>query len=100
LACTCQPDDSANLVDHHGALLVQCGALVDLKKELQSAYMSTNQTNFDSESFGYFKIRGDLAEVSIMKTVPNWISYIQAFFQIFPHFLSIFLARESIFKNF
>jgi hypothetical protein len=33
------------IVDHQAELLVQIGALVDLEKELQSAYMSTNQSN-------------------------------------------------------
>jgi hypothetical protein len=41
----CQPDDSANIVDHHVELLVQNGALVDLQEVLQSAYMSTFQSN-------------------------------------------------------
>jgi hypothetical protein len=40
-----QPDDSANFVDHHEASLVQNAALVDLEKGLQSAYLSTNQSN-------------------------------------------------------
>jgi hypothetical protein len=31
----CHLVDSANLVDHHGGLLVQIGALVDLQWELQ-----------------------------------------------------------------
>jgi hypothetical protein len=30
-----------------------------------------SQTSFDSESFDYFTIRGDLEEVAIMKSVPN-----------------------------
>jgi hypothetical protein len=41
----CQPDDIANFVDQHEVLLIQSGALVDLQNELQSAYMSTNQSN-------------------------------------------------------
>jgi hypothetical protein len=45
IAYACQPDASASFVDHHGALLVQSGALLDLETELQSAYMSTNQSN-------------------------------------------------------
>jgi hypothetical protein len=45
-------DDSASIVDHHGELLVQRGALVDLHEVLQSAYMSHfSQLSFDSESF-------------------------------------------------
>jgi hypothetical protein len=31
----------------------------------------SGQINFDSKSFEYFKISGDLGEVSIMKSVPN-----------------------------
>jgi hypothetical protein len=31
----CQVVDSTNLVDHHGGLLVQIGALVELQWELQ-----------------------------------------------------------------
>jgi hypothetical protein len=41
--CACQVDVSANLIDHHGELLVQIGSLVDLEKEFQSAFMSTIQ---------------------------------------------------------
>jgi hypothetical protein len=41
----CHPHDSPHLLDHHGALLTQIGALVDLQNELQSTYMSTNQSN-------------------------------------------------------
>jgi beta-xylosidase len=65
--------------------------LVNLEKGLQLAYMSTNQSNqsLDSESFEYFKIRGDLEEVAIMKSVQNWISYSHEFFQIFPYILVI-----------
>jgi hypothetical protein len=40
--CTCQLDVSANLVDHHGELLVQNGALIELQWVLQLANMSTN----------------------------------------------------------
>jgi hypothetical protein len=36
----------------------------------------------------------------MMKGVPNLISYLQDFSQIFPHFIYIFLARKSIFGNF
>jgi hypothetical protein len=43
--CVCQVDVIANLVHHHGALLVQIGSLVDLEKEFQSASMSTIQSN-------------------------------------------------------
>jgi hypothetical protein len=31
IACACKLDDSANIVYHHGALLVQSGALVGLQ---------------------------------------------------------------------
>jgi hypothetical protein len=41
----CLIDGSVNFLDHHGSLLVQSGALVDLEKELQSVYMRTNQSN-------------------------------------------------------
>jgi hypothetical protein len=41
----CQLDVSANLIDHHGELLVQNGALLDLQYVLQSSYMSTFQSN-------------------------------------------------------
>jgi hypothetical protein len=66
--------------------------LVDLKKGLQSSYMSTNQSNqsLDSESVEYFKIHEDLEEVAIMKSVQNWISYSHEFFQFFPYILLIF----------
>jgi hypothetical protein len=32
LYCACQPNYSARIVEHNGALLVQNGALVDLKQ--------------------------------------------------------------------
>jgi hypothetical protein len=60
LACAYQPDYSAKFVDHHGALPVQIGALVDL-----------SELKIESESFEYFKIHGDLVEVSITKSVQN-----------------------------
>jgi hypothetical protein len=44
--------------------------MVDLHEALQSAKMFS-QTSFDSESFEYFKIRGDLEEVEIIKSIPN-----------------------------
>jgi hypothetical protein len=48
------------------------------------------QNSFDLESFEYFKIRGYLEEVAIIKSVPNWISYSHEFFQILSYFLAIF----------
>jgi hypothetical protein len=58
----------------------------------------SGQTNFDSESFEYFKIGGDLREVSMMKSVPNWIYYSHEFSRIFfPNCLSIFLGRNMEF---
>jgi hypothetical protein len=48
----------------------------------------SSQTSFDSESFGSFKIRKYLEEVSIMKSVPNLISYLHKFYRIFIPFLS------------
>jgi hypothetical protein len=36
----------------------------------------------------------------MMKSVPNLISYLQEFSQIFPHLVSIFLVRKAIFENF
>jgi hypothetical protein len=56
-----------------------------------------SQTSFDSESFEYFKIHGDLEEDVIRKSVPNWISYLHEFFRSFPHMLSIFLAWKMDF---
>jgi hypothetical protein len=47
------------------------------------------QTNFDSESLKYFKIREDLEEMSILKSVPNQIYYLHEFSWIFSHFLAI-----------
>jgi hypothetical protein len=40
--CACQLGVSANLVDHHGELLTQIGALVELQWVLPGAKMSTN----------------------------------------------------------
>jgi hypothetical protein len=47
---------------------------------------------FDLESLEYFKICGDLEEVAITKSVPNWISYLQKFYSIFISFLSFSCA--------
>jgi hypothetical protein len=44
------------------------------------------------ESFEYFKIRGDLEQVTIRKSVLNLISHLHKFFWIFPQLVSIFLA--------
>jgi hypothetical protein len=41
----CEPDHSANILDLHGELFVQNGALVDLEEALQSANMSPFQSN-------------------------------------------------------
>jgi hypothetical protein len=41
-----------------------------------------------------------LEEVSMMKSVPNFISYLHEFSQIFPHFVSIFLEWKSILEIF
>jgi hypothetical protein len=50
----------------------------------------SGQTNFDSESFEYFKIGGDLREVSMMKSVPNWIYYSHKFSRIFFQIVYLF----------
>jgi hypothetical protein len=34
----CHINDSANFLDHYGALFVYCGALINLEKELQWLY--------------------------------------------------------------
>jgi hypothetical protein len=43
--------------------------------------------------FAYFKIRGDLEEVALMKSVPNCISYLH-------HFSAIFLSLELFFLSY
>jgi hypothetical protein len=97
----CQPYDSAHLLDHHGALLIQIGALVDLQNELQSTYMSTNQSNqFWLGIFWSFQNLWRFGRSYNNESVPNLISYHYEFFWFFPHFISIFLARKSIFRNF
>jgi hypothetical protein len=55
------------------------------------------QINFDSESFEYFKICGDLGEVSMMKFVPNLVCYYHEFSRIIPNCLSIFLGWNTEF---
>jgi hypothetical protein len=43
-----------------------------------------------------------MEEVSIMKSVTNWISYLHDFVSIFPQFLAIFLHQKlisGIFEN-
>jgi hypothetical protein len=57
------------------------------------------QTSYDSESFDYFKICEDLEEMSMMKSVPDLISHLQEFCQMFPHYVSIFLVQKYIFEN-
>jgi hypothetical protein len=52
---------------------------------------------FDIESFEYFKLRRDLEEVAIMKSVPNFIIYLHKYSQNFSPFLSIFLMLEISF---
>jgi hypothetical protein len=59
-----------------------------------------SQTSFDSKSCDYFKIYEELEEVSMIKSVPNLISYPQEFSQVFPHLVTIFLVRKAIFENF
>jgi hypothetical protein len=49
------------------------------------------------KSFEYFKIRGDLEDVAIIKIVSNLISYKHKFSRIFPHHISIFQAQKSVF---
>jgi hypothetical protein len=47
MKCACQLDVSADLVNHHGGLLVQNGALVNLQWVLQKANMSINLVKLD-----------------------------------------------------
>jgi hypothetical protein len=42
-------------------------------------------------------MRGDLEEVAITKSVPNWSFDLHEFSQIFPHYLAIFLAQKTDF---
>jgi hypothetical protein len=58
----------------------------------------SGQASFDSESFEYFKIRGDLEEDVIRKSVPNLIYYLHEFSGSFPHLLSIFLTWKMDFR--
>jgi hypothetical protein len=62
--------------------------------------MSTNLIKLvlDLKSFEYFKICGDLEEVAIIKSVSNRIYYLHEFFRIFYHFISIFIARKTVFR--
>jgi hypothetical protein len=60
----------------------------------------SSQTTLDWKSFDLFKICEDLEEVSIIKSVPNYIYYLHEFSKIFIHFLSMFLAWKSVFGNF
>jgi hypothetical protein len=57
---------------------------------------------FDLESLEYFKIREDLEEVSIMKSVPNLVSYLHNLFWNFSQFLAIYFelfSSEVIFNT-
>jgi hypothetical protein len=49
----------------------------------------SGQTNFDTESLKQFKICEDLVEVSIMRSVPNWIFYLHEFSCNFSQHLAI-----------
>jgi hypothetical protein len=86
--CVCiLASDSANIVYNS---LSKMGLWWICKKcSHQPIWAHFNQTSFDSESFGYFKICRDLEEVAIIKSVPNWISYSHKLSWICPHFLSI-----------
>jgi hypothetical protein len=42
----CQPDVREMFGEPYGSLLASCGALIDLQKELQSAYMGTKLYQF------------------------------------------------------
>jgi hypothetical protein len=49
------------------------------------------------DSLEQFKIRGELEEVSIMKSVPNWIFYLHDFFWILIPFIAIFPMQKTNF---
>jgi hypothetical protein len=53
------------------------------------------QLKFNSESLDYFKIRGELEELLIAKSVPNWIFYLHKISRIFIPFLTIFPMKET-----
>jgi hypothetical protein len=60
----------------------------------------SGQKSFDSESFDYFKSSEELEMVSMMKSVPNLISYLQKFSQIFSSPCSHFFCAEGQFRVF
>jgi hypothetical protein len=45
MMCTSQLDHSKILIDHHGVLLVQSGAWMDLEYGFQLAYLTTILSN-------------------------------------------------------
>jgi hypothetical protein len=90
--CAYHPDHSTIFGYHHGTLLVQSGALVQLQSSVQVAYLTTNSVKLVFlECCDLFKTRGDLEEVANIKTVPNWISYLHQNFWIFSPFLDILI---------
>jgi hypothetical protein len=44
------PDHSTIFEDHHGVILVQSGAMMDLQQGFQVAYLTTIQSNQFSEN--------------------------------------------------
>jgi hypothetical protein len=51
-----------------------------------------------TESFEYFKIRGDLEEVVIRKNIPNWIPYPYELSQNFLTFYLFFPCEKANFE--
>jgi hypothetical protein len=45
MVCAYYPDHSTIFGDHHGEIIVQSGALMDLQQGFQVAYLTTVQSN-------------------------------------------------------
>jgi hypothetical protein len=79
----CQPDVRGMFGDHYGSHLASSGALVDLKKELQSAYMGTKLYQF---GLACNLLNNSKSEANQKKL------RLQKLFQITPYFSTNFLG--------
>jgi hypothetical protein len=102
----CNPDHSTILGDHRRTILFlkwSSDAFGIRILIVLSDYHSFKSVFLDF--FEQFKIRGDLEEISNIRSVSNWISYLHANSWIFGSFLDILInflnsKRDLDFPNF
>jgi hypothetical protein len=88
----CQPEVSAMFGEHYGSLLASSGSLVDLEKELQSAYMSRKVYQFSLtwNLSNSSKSVEDQKKLQLKKLVLNYTFFLHKFSVNFFHPLAIF----------